>query len=296
VVGLVLAVTAVASLTPETPFPSLDDILYTVMFTGIALAMLHLSRAQRAAHRLAETRAREASEANDAKDRFLDLVSHDLRGPLNGIRLWTRILLGDRFNPATVQRAATAIDNYVRQQERLVGDLLDAARVRAGTVALELQRTPLQPILARVVETIAPAAAVKGLALEPLAGAVDAPVLADADRLVQVFWNLLTNAVKFTDPGGTVAIVVERHPRTVEIHVRDTGRGLSADDCRRVFEPYWQQRRGDGLGLGLLITRRLVELHGGAVWVASPGPGRGADFAVELPLAASDPARHAPAA
>jgi signal transduction histidine kinase len=285
--GFALAVAAVACLTPETPFPSLDDVLYTAIFATVALAMLHLSRAQRMARRLAEVRAREASAANEAKDRFLDLVSHDLRGPLNGIRLWTKILTGDRFNPATVQRAATAIDNSVLQQERLVGDLLDAARIRAGTVSLQLHRTPLHPILARVVETIAPAAAVKGLALEPPAGALDAPVVVDPDRLVQVFWNLLTNAVKFTDPGGKVAIVVERGVHTVAVHVRDTGRGLSAEDCRRAFEPYWQQQRGDGLGLGLLIARRLVELHGGALRVASPGPGQGADFAVELPLASS---------
>jgi signal transduction histidine kinase len=198
--------------------------------------------------------------------------------------------VNDRFNPATVQRASVAIDNCVRAQERLVGDLLDASRVRAGTIALHLRLTELRPIITRALETIAPAAAVKGLSLEPPDGAVDAPVLADPDRLVQVFWNLLTNAVKFTERGGTVAVVVERRPRTVEIHVRDTGRGLSLEDCRRAFEPYWQEERGQGLGLGLLIARRLTELHGGALSVASPGRGKGADFAVALPLPSSDAA------
>jgi signal transduction histidine kinase len=282
--GLALAVWGVAYLTPETPFPSADDLLYMTLFVATALAMLHLSRMQRRAWRVAELRAREASRANEAKDRFLDLVSHDLRGPLQGIRLWSKVLLNDRFNPATVQRASVAIDNCVRDQERLVGDLLDAARVRAGTVALDLRLTDLRPILARALETIAPAAEVKGLSLSAPDGAIDAPVLADPDRLVQVFWNLLTNAVKFTERGGTVTVVVERRPRTVEVHIRDTGRGLSTEDCKRAFEPYWQQERGDGLGLGLLIARRLIELHGGALSVASSGQGQGADFAVALPL------------
>jgi signal transduction histidine kinase len=282
--SIALAAAGVAYLTPETPFPSAEDVLYLTLFVSIALAMLHLSRTQRRAWTVAELHAREASEANDAKDRFLDLVSHDLRGPLQGIKLWLKVLLNDRFDPAKVQRACLAIDHCTRDQERLVADLLDAARVRAGTVTLKLRLTQLHPILARALETIAPAAKVKGLSLAPPEGPIDAPVLADPDRLVQVFWNLLTNAVKFTDPGGTVAVVVEHRSKTVEIHVRDTGRGLSPEDCRRAFEPYWQQQRGEGLGLGLLIARRLIELHGGALSVASPGKGKGADFAVALPV------------
>jgi signal transduction histidine kinase len=288
--SLVLAASGVAYLTPETPFPSVEDVAYMTLFVSVALAMLHLSRMQRRAWRVADVRAREASEANEAKDRFLDLVSHDLRGPLQGIRLWQKVLLNDRFNPATVQRACVAIENSVRDQERLVGDLLDAARVRAGTVALQVRMTEIRAVLARALETIRPAAEVKGVSLVTPDGTVDAPVLADPDRLVQVFWNLLTNAVKFTDPGGTVAVVVERRPRTVEVHVRDTGRGLSPEDCRHAFEPYWQHQRGEGLGLGLLIARRLIELHGGALSVASPGKGKGADFAVALPLPGSEAA------
>jgi len=114
-------------------------------------------------------------------------------------------------------------------------------------------------------------------------------VLADPDRLTQVMWNLLSNAVKFTDAGGEVGVIVERGRGDVLIHVRDTGRGLSAEECRQAFQPYWQRERGGGLGLGLLIARRLVELHGGALSVTSPGVGRGADFAISLPVA--DPTR-----
>jgi len=281
--GVGLAIAAEAYLTPETPFPAVDDVLYVLLFGLTALAMVHLSRLQRRAWRVAEQRAQDALDANAAKDRFLDLVSHDLRGPLQAVRLWSRILRLDRFNPATVERGCDAIESCVRQQDRLVSDLLDAARVRAGTIALQVRPTPLRPVLDRALEMVAPGAEVKGLSLAPPRGELDINIAADPDRLAQVLWNLLANAVKFTDRGGEVAVVVERRNGSVQIHVRDTGRGLSPEECRRAFEPYWQQERGDGLGLGLLIARRLVELHGGVLSVTSPGPGRGSDFAVSLP-------------
>jgi signal transduction histidine kinase len=104
-----------------------------------------------------------------------------------------------------------------------------------------------------------------------------------------VFWNLLSNAVKFTERGGQVGIRVVQRAGGVEAHIWDSGRGLSAEECRRAFEPYWQHARGDGLGLGLLIARRLVELHGGALGVTSAGEGRGADFVVALPVRARTP-------
>lgn len=284
--GVVLSLAAVAVLTPETPFPGFDDLLYLLLFALTALGIVHLGLLQRRARELADTRAREAVDAVAAKDRFLDLVSHELRGPLNVIRLWLRVLSGDGSRPATIERASDAIQNAVRQQERLVGDLLDAARVRAGTVSMQVRPTMLGVVLARAMDAIRPAAEVKGVALVPADDQVDAPLLADPDRLTQVFWNLLTNAVKFTEPGGRVGIRVVQRANEVETHVWDTGRGLSPEDCRRAFEPYWQQARGDGLGLGLLIARRLVELHGGALSVSSAGDGHGADFVVALPLGA----------
>ena len=283
--SLALSVAAVAWLTPETPFPSVDDVLYLSLFGLTATTMLRLSEGQRRARRIAEARAEEAREANEAKDRFLDLVSHELRGPLHGIRLWLRIASRERFDPASVERACASIENCVRQQARLVGDLLDAARVRAGTIALEMRETTLRPVLARAAEMVAPAAEAKGLLLGPAEGDLDLPVLADPDRLAQVVWNLLLNAVKFTDR-GRVEIVARHRGGSVEVHVRDTGRGLSNEECARVFRPYWQRERGDGLGLGLMIAQRLVTLHGGDLSVVSAGPGRGADFVVSLPVAA----------
>ncbi len=276
-VGLALSCLAVAWLTPETPFPSVEDALYLVLFVLTALAMVRLGR-------VAERQAREAREANAAKDRFLDLVSHDLRGPLQAMRFWVKLLRANPGDPRTAQRAADAVDACVRRQDRLVGDLLDAARLRSGTLDLRLEPTELQPIITQVLETIAPEASGKGLALAAPAGALDTCVLADPDRMTQVIWNLVSNAVKFTDSGGEIAVVIERRPRDVHIHVRDTGRGLSAEECRQAFQPYWQREPGVGLGLGLLIARRLVELHGGALSVTSPGLGGGADFAVSLPL------------
>jgi signal transduction histidine kinase len=286
--GLALSFVAVASLTPETPFPSIDDVVYLALFVLTALAMVNLGR-------LAERQAREASEANVAKDRFLDLVSHDLRGPLQAMRLWVKLLRLHPGDVRTVERACDAIDTAGRQQARLVADLLDAARLRSGKLDLHLEPTDLELIVTQTLETIAPEATGKGLALAAPEGPLATCVLADPDRLTQVMWNLLSNAVKFTDAGGEVAVVVERRPQDVRIHVRDTGRGLSAEECRQAFQPYWQRERGVGLGLGLLIARRLVELHGGALSVTSPGLGAGADFAISLPVAGpTDPgAAHA---
>jgi signal transduction histidine kinase len=276
--GLVLAFVAVACLTPATPFPSIDDVLYDGLFALTALAMVRLGR-------LAERQAREASEANAAKDRFLDLVSHDLAGPLQAMHLWVKLLRLHPDDARTAQRACDAIDTCVRHQGRLVADLLDAARLRSGTLELRLAPTELASIITQTLETIAPEASGKGLALAPPEGALDTRVLADPDRLAQVMWNLLSNAIKFTDSGGAVAVIVERQRDEVSIHVRDTGRGLSPEECRQAFQPYWQRERGVGLGLGLLIARRLVDLHGGALSVTSPGLGGGADFAVSLPVA-----------
>jgi signal transduction histidine kinase len=276
--GLVLASIAVAFLTPETPFPSFDDALYTVLFVLTALAMVRLGR-------VAERQAREASEANAAKDRFLDLVSHDLRGPLHGMRFWARLLRLHPGDTKMIGRACDAIEDCVHHQNRLVADLLDAARLRNGTLDLRLEPTELGEIIARTLESMAPEASGKGLAIAPPEGALGTRVLADPERLTQVIWNLVSNAVKYTDRGGEVAIVVERLSHDVRIHVRDNGRGLSAEDCVRAFQPYWQRERGVGLGLGLLIARRLVELHGGALSVTSAGLGKGADFAISLPVA-----------
>jgi len=133
---LALAFVAVACLTPETPFPSIDDVLYLGLFVLTALAMVHLGR-------LVERQAREASEANAAKDRFLDLVSHDLRGPLQAMHFWVKLLRLHPADPRTAQRACDVIDKCVRQQSRLVADLLDAARLRSGKLDLQLEPTDL---------------------------------------------------------------------------------------------------------------------------------------------------------
>jgi signal transduction histidine kinase len=276
--GLVLSSVAVAHLSRGTPFPAADAAVYLVLFVLTALAMVRLGR-------LAERQAREASEANAAKDRLLDLVTHDLRGPLQGMRLWAKLIRLHAGDRATAERACDALEACVRRQHRLITDLLDAAQLRTGTLDLRLEPTELEPIITQTIQTIAPEASEKGLALAAPEGALGTRVLADPDRLTQVMWNLLSNAVKFTDAGGQVAVVVERKTADVQIHVRDTGRGLSVEECRRAFQPYWQREHGGGLGLGLLIAQRLVELHGGALSVTSPGPGRGADFAISLPVA-----------
>lgn len=236
----------------------------------------------------------EAELANRAKDEFLATVSHELRTPLNAILGWTVIVrrrnLGD-----DVDRALAIIERNARAQARLVNDVLDLSRIISGKMVLHVTPTSVADAVATAVETVSPAAAAKGIALtsdipdEPLT------ILADADRLQQIVWNLLSNSVKFTPKGGQVSLRVDRDGSYVCIRVHDTGEGIRSDLLTLVFEPFRQgdastTRRHGGLGLGLAIVKRLVDAHGGSVHADSAGEGKGATFTVTLPARGAVPA------
>ena len=221
------------------------------------------------------------------KEEFLAALSYELEHPLNATAGYFRLLESDALDLALRSRATAAVERNVALLRRLVDDLLDAARTASGT--LKLQMTPLlvSHVVQDVVNTVLPTARAKGVAvrcvIEPLAGSV----LADPNRLWQVTWNLLSNAIKFTPAGGHVVVRVERRESQVEIIVADSGVGIPSDLLPRVFEPFWQEdarfsRIHGGLGLGLALVRRIVELHGGTARAASSGPGRGATFTVAL--------------
>jgi two-component system, chemotaxis family, CheB/CheR fusion protein len=238
--------------------------------------------------------ARQRAEAADhLKDEFVATVSHELRGPLTVISGWMNILLSSGQSPdtATLAKALAAIGRGVTAQGRLISDLLDHSRLVTGKV--ELQRGPID--LLTVAESalvgVRAAAEAKDIRLELSGDRGSCIVLGDADRMQQVLWNLIFNAVKFTPRGGQVHISVARVRNQVHVTVRDTGRGIAEDFLAHVFDRFRQaegstSRTQHGLGLGLTLVRELVELHGGTVRAESPGKDQGATFTVVLPIPA----------
>jgi len=234
-----------------------------------------------------------AEEASKLKDEFLATLSHEIRTPLNAVLGWTRIL---RTQPNIKSRdhALEVIERNAASQLRLVEDLLDMARVISGKLRLDLSTTEIDTIIQAAIDVVAPAAAAKNITIAINFDARRPVVNADPDRLQQAIWNLMSNAVKFTDPGGRVDVRVSVVASTVELMVRDTGQGVSRDFLPYLFDRFRQadssaSRRHSGLGLGLALVRQIVELHGGSVSAESAGPGRGSTFFLRIPLAADRP-------
>jgi signal transduction histidine kinase len=230
----------------------------------------------------------EAERANRLKDEFLATLSHELRTPLNVIAGRAR-MLASIAESEQVRAIAGVIDRNSTTLTRLVDDLLDMSRMTIGQVRLERQVVALAPVVTAAVQAVQPSADAKGISVSCVVDP-DAVVLGDPVRLQQVTWNLLTNAVKFTPAGGRVSVTGQVTGGGVSLVVRDSGLGLSADMLPRVFDMFWQAepagtRQYNGLGLGLSLVKRLAELHGGHVTVASDGIGHGATFTVTLPKA-----------
>jgi signal transduction histidine kinase/CheY-like chemotaxis protein len=229
-------------------------------------------------------------EANHTKDEFLATVSHELRTPLSAILGWAVMLRNNTLSEEKRTRAIATIERNARSQAQLIEDLLDVSRIISGKLRLTL--SPIQPsdILEAAMETVRPAAEAKGIRLVPVFDSRVGPILGDAERLQQVAWNLLSNAVKFTPKGGRVQVLLRSVDSDIHISVVDSGQGIAADFLPYVFERFRQAdvgiaRSHGGLGLGLAITRHLVELHGGAIQATSAGAGLGTTITVRLPLA-----------
>ena len=249
--------------------------------------------AERAEFLARERAAREEAErANRAKDEFLATVSHELRTPLNGVFGWARMLQSADMDDLTRQRALAAIVRGAAAQVRLIEDLLDVSRMVTGNLRLDLRLVDLRHVIEAALETVGPAAAAKDIEIEADLDGMPATVLGAADRLQQVLWNLLMNAVKFTPRNGRDHVRLRRGETAAEIIVSDSGEGIAADVLPYVFDRFRQEdssatRAHAGLGLGLALVRHMVELHGGSVEAQSPGKGSGATFTVRLPLAPS---------
>jgi PAS domain S-box-containing protein len=237
----------------------------------------------------AEASAAEAEQASRAKDQFIATLSHELRSPLNVMLGWTRMLRSGNLDSDGVRRGLDVLDRSVRLQSRLIEDLLDVSRIVTGKLRVDPQRVDLAAIAQAAVDAARPAADGKDIRLM---SAIDAPLWMDADpaRLQQIISNVLTNALKFTEPTGQLSVRVVRDKMLARVAITDTGIGMSPDLVPVVFERFRQgdsstTRSQGGLGLGLAIVKRLVELHGGEITASSPGPGKGSTFTITLPLA-----------
>lgn len=241
--------------------------------------------------RSAQEAAEAAARANQAKDDFLSMASHELRNPLTPILLSARMLRTSTVDEVVVHKAAERIERNALSQAQLIEDLLDVSRITAGKLRLDVERVELAPVIENAVDSVRTAADARNIQLrvvtDPRAGFVSG----DKERLQQIVWNLLSNAIKFTPRGGQVEVLVQRVNSHLEIVVRDTGQGILPEFLPHVFERFRQADSGTkraygGLGLGLAIVRNLVELHGGTVTAESAGVGCGSIFTVALPLAA----------
>ena len=230
----------------------------------------------------------EAERASRMKDEFLATLSHELRTPLNAVLGWANILRLGKLQGEELKQGLETIERNARVQAQIIEDLLDMSRIISGKIRLDVQRIDLPAILNESIETLRATAEAKGVRLQALVDLFTGPISGDPDRLQQVFWNLLNNAIKFTPKDGKVQVLLKRVNSHVEVSVIDTGEGIAPDFLPYVFDRFQQgdpstTRRHGGLGLGLSIVKQLVELHGGNVHVKSGGIGQGATFTVRLP-------------
>ncbi len=237
-----------------------------------------------------ERAARAESERLGAmKDDFLATLSHELRTPLSAILGWAQVLLRRVTDDAELRRGLETIERNVRVQTQMIEDLLDVSRITSGKLRLDVRRVEPASFIEAALETVRPAADAKGIRLENQLDPAAGQISGDPDRLQQVIWNLLLNAIKFTPRGGKVRVLLKGEKAHIEIRVADTGIGINPEFLPYVFERFRQadassKRAYGGLGLGLSIVKNVVELHGGTVTVQSPGEGLGSTFTVQLPL------------
>jgi PAS domain S-box-containing protein len=232
----------------------------------------------------------EAEAANRAKDEFLTILSHELRTPLTPIIGWLHMMQRGVLPPAEFERGLSVLDRNSQALKRLINDLLDMSAILTGKMRLEEMPVPLEAVVREAIETIRPQATERGIQIQLSLGDWHNPiVIGDRTRLVQTFWNLLTNAVKFSQSGSQVTVDCETRPATAVITIADSGEGIPADFLPHVFERFRQAdgsktRNHGGLGLGLALVKSFLEAHHGTIEVASEGPGLGTCFTVELPV------------
>jgi signal transduction histidine kinase/CheY-like chemotaxis protein len=234
-------------------------------------------------------------QADRRKDEFLATLAHELRNPLaplsNALELWSFA----KEKPGQLDELRGMMQRQVRQMTRLIDDLLDVSRISRGKISLQTERVDLRGVIGAVVEALRPIAAVNNQRLEVSLPEEPVAIRGDATRISQVVGNVLNNAAKYTPEGGQIVLEVSRQPGNVYISVRDTGCGIPADQLSSIFEMFQQvdqtlDRAQGGLGIGLTLAKRLIELHGGTIDAKSDGPGQGSEFVITLPAETAEPA------
>jgi signal transduction histidine kinase len=231
----------------------------------------------------------EAQKANRLKDEFLATLSHELRTPMNSILGWIKLLNSGTLNSETSTRALETIERNAKMQAQLIEDILDVSRIITGKLQLHMQPVAIDAIVRAAAETLLPAINAKTIQFHMEIEPGTRPVLGEATRLQQVVWNLLSNAVKFTPSQGEITISLGQRGATVQLQVRDNGQGIAPAFLPYIFDRFRQAdgsttRKQGGLGLGLSIVQRVIELHNGTVKAESPGEGMGSTFTLELPV------------
>jgi signal transduction histidine kinase len=265
--------------------------------TGIGQDISEQKQAEeaRAALILEQAARRQAEQASRSKDAFLASLSHELRTPLNAILGWAHMLQHGAIDETSRARAVDAIYRNAIAQQRLVSDILDVSRITSGRFPIRTAPVSLEAVAEMAIDAVRPAAAPKNLRLELHVESGVATVSGDEARLGQVLTNLLDNAIKFSPPAGSVRVHAARNGDWIELTVIDEGPGIEPDFLPHVFEQFSQSdasttREHAGLGLGLSIVQRIVELHNGTVTAANRSDRSGAIFTVSLPVTVSTPA------
>jgi signal transduction histidine kinase len=262
--------------------PQESDAIFAVDENALLISELHLLA----------TKVEQLSTANRRKDEFLAILSHELRSPLASIQSGLSVLRSQSGAEVTVQRGMhELIERQVRQIAQLASGLLDIGRITSGHLLVERQRIDLLAVLAKAIETLEPEVRRRGQALLPTWAASGIWLSADASRLEQVFVNLLANASKYSDAGGQVSLSVSTHEGHAIVRIKDSGIGIAAHALPHIFDLYVQAdatsaRSRSGLGIGLALVHKIVQLHGGTVTATSAGLGQGSEFIVRLPTEA----------
>jgi signal transduction histidine kinase len=233
---------------------------------------------------------RKSSDAGAQPGRSIAILAHELRGPLSAIRNASTVLQKSGDDPAKREWAIGVVDRQTQQLIQLVDELLTLSRLNYGKVQLNKQRVDLARLIHLAMETVRPCIEERRHWLEVTMPAAPITLEADASRLEQVVTNLLANAAKYSDPGGRIELMVAHEEHDIVLRVRDNGFGIAQEELQSIFEPFWQSSQAvdharGGLGLGLALVQKLVEMHGGGVSASSDGLGRGSEFVVRLPKA-----------
>lgn len=274
---------------------NLSPVMHRLLLAGLAVIVvwMQVSRTRqdvaRGALLVREQSARSAADAaNRARDDFFSTISHELRGPLNAILGWVGVLRSGPLDEARTTHGLETIERNARAQARLISDLLDVSRIIGGRLRLEMREVDLVEVIDQMAESVLPVAESRNIHVQTHLPPAGVTVSADRSRIEQVMENLFSNALKFTPRDGRVDVRLACDDGQARITVSDSGRGIRPEFLPYVFDRFRQAdgtvARNGGLGLGLTIVRHLVELHGGAIDVASAGEGLGATFAVTLPF------------